>query len=156
MADGLFVRSGLFYVLPQVSLKPLEHCGQVMRNPFSLEKMQFNKPDEKEGFRPDLDCQARCRHALVHENAASGRSSGAHARPPEKAIAYAIGPKPSGRMPYMGGESGQSLVYVQRDLEGTYDMTDPRGIIRSRKKAAAEAAKEKKEIPTVEDVIPDL
>jgi hypothetical protein len=24
MADGLFVRSGLFYVLPQVSLKPME------------------------------------------------------------------------------------------------------------------------------------
>lgn len=101
MADGLFVRSGLFYVLPQVSLKPLEglfrarvitflvdkgllpparanmlrswvHSGfnvhrsrrvqpheredmqrlaqYIMRNPFSLEKMQFNKPDEG-GFR---------------------------------------------------------------------------------------------------------
>lgn len=73
-----------------------------------------------------------------------------------KAIAYAIGPKPSGRMPYMGGESGQSLVYVQRDLEGTYDMTDPRGIIRSRRKTAEEAAKEKMEIPTVEEVILDL
>ena len=101
MADGLFVRSGLFYVLPQVSLKPLEelfrarvitflvdrcllpparanmlrrwvHSGfnvhrsrrvqpheredmqrlaqYIMRNPFSLEKMQFNEPAEG-GFR---------------------------------------------------------------------------------------------------------
>ena len=102
MADGLFVRSGLFYVLPQVSLEPLKglfrarlitfqvdkgllpparanmlrswvHSGfnvhrcrrvqpheredmqrlaqYIMRNPFALEKMQFNNPDEKEGFR---------------------------------------------------------------------------------------------------------
>jgi hypothetical protein len=110
MADGLFVRSGLFYVLPQVSLKPLEelfrarvitflvdkgllpparanmlrswvHSGfnvhrsrrvqpheredmqrlaqYIMRNPFSLEKMQFNKPDEG-GFRltPEPDVRA--------------------------------------------------------------------------------------------------
>jgi len=111
MADGLFMRSGLFYVVPQVSLKPLEelfrarvitflvdkgllpparanmlrswvHSGfnvhrsrrvqpheredmqrlaqYIMRNPFSLEKMQFNKPDEEEGFRlrADGDVQA--------------------------------------------------------------------------------------------------
>jgi len=110
MADGLFVRSGLFYVLPQVSLKPLEelfrarvitflvdkgllpparanmlrswvHSGfnvhrsrrvlareredlqrlaqYIMRNPFSLEKMQFNEPAEP-GFRltADPDIQA--------------------------------------------------------------------------------------------------
>ncbi len=73
-----------------------------------------------------------------------------------RAIAYAIGPKPSGRTPYMGGDSGQRLLYVRRDLEGTFDMTDPRGIIRSRKKAAEEEDKEKKEVPEIETVITDL
>ncbi len=34
LADGLFVGSGLFYLLPDVSLKP-----------FSLDKMQVNEPD---------------------------------------------------------------------------------------------------------------
>ena len=96
LADGLFVRSGLFYLLPEVSLKPLEelfrarvitflldkgllpperarmlrgwvHSGfnvhrsrrvlpeqredierlaqYIIRNPFSLDKMQVNEPD---------------------------------------------------------------------------------------------------------------
>ena len=98
LADGLFVRSGLFYLLPEVSLKPLEelfrarvitflldkgllpperarmlrgwvHSGfnvhrsrrvlpeqredierlaqYIIRNPFSLDKMQVNEPDRR-------------------------------------------------------------------------------------------------------------
>ncbi len=110
VADGLFSPSGMFYVAPKVSTKPIEqlfrvrvikmlveeellaeelarkllgwkhsgfsvHNGKpvkrndaeglervaqyIMRNPFSLEKMQFNKPDEG-GFRltPEPDVRA--------------------------------------------------------------------------------------------------
>ena len=72
-----------------------------------------------------------------------------------EAIAYAIGPKPSGPVPCMGGDSGQKLIYVQRELEGTFDMTDPRGIIKSRKAEAEKSDREKKEIPKVDEVILD-
>jgi hypothetical protein len=118
MADGLFVRSGLFYVLPQVSLKPLEelfrarvitflvdkgllphararmlrgwvHSGfnvhrsrrvlpreredlrrlaqYIMRNPFSLEKMQFNEPDE-DGVRLTADREAQADGCVIYRS----------------------------------------------------------------------------------------
>jgi hypothetical protein len=74
-----------------------------------------------------------------------------------KVITYALGPKSSGHQPWMGGGgSGERLKYVQRDLDGTFDMTDPRGIYKSRKEAADKAATEKKAIPKVDDVVPDL
>ena len=38
MADGLFVRSGLFYVLPQVSLKPLEELFRARLITFLVDK----------------------------------------------------------------------------------------------------------------------
>jgi hypothetical protein len=74
-----------------------------------------------------------------------------------KVIAYATGPRPGGRQPWMGGGgSGERLTYVKRDLEGTFDMTDPRGIYKSRKEAAEKAVREKKGIPKVEEIVPDL
>lgn len=79
MADGLFMRSGLFYVLPQVSLKPLEELFReredlqrlaqyIMRNPFSLEKMQFNKPDKKEGFRLTADSDVQADGCVIYRS----------------------------------------------------------------------------------------
>jgi hypothetical protein len=117
-ADGLFVRSGLFYVLPQVSLSPLEemfrariitflvgkdllppararmlrgwvHSGfnvhrsrrvlpneqedfqrlaqYIMRNPFSLEKMQFNEPDDAD-FRLAVDGDAQANSCIIYRS----------------------------------------------------------------------------------------
>jgi len=39
VADGFFVRSGLFYVLPEVSLKPLEELFRAQTPPDSIGQM---------------------------------------------------------------------------------------------------------------------